>query len=371
LLSGKWKFILLALKKTYVVQRGRSGPHWLWSSFEMQLILASSVAACLAVATASSAQLPAATASAAQLPADDAVRVHEFYRLATQIEDGIWPGWSKVADPVLLVTSNGEFLTHFPSTPAGFQVSADGFVTRPRKLDTHFQATLPIFGPPAVILVGEPGNTASKTSTPWLIMLMHEHFHQMQDAQPGYWDAVNALGLSHGDQSGMWMLNYPFPYTDPEIARSFAQLRDQLLVALSETDGREFDKAAHEYFGLRRQFFAKLSPEDHKYLGFQLWQEGMARYTEIKAAEAADDYEPTPAYRALADYESFSAYAKKARSKTIEELRQVDIAKAQRVAVYPFGAAEGLLLDRLDPKWKLTYFKHLLSTDALFDVSTR
>jgi hypothetical protein len=327
----------------------------------MRLILSSSLAACLA----------AATTSLAQLPADDGVRLHEFYRLAAQIEDGIWPGWSQVPDPVLLVTSNGEFLAHFPSAPAGFQVSADGFVTRPRQLDTHFQATLPIFGPPAVILVGEPGSTASKTSTPWLIMLMHEHFHQMQDAQPGYWDAVKALGLSHGDQSGMWMLNYPFPYTDPNIARSFAQLRDQLIVALSESDGKEFDKAAQQYLGLRRQFFAQLSPEDHKYLSFQLWQEGMARYTEIRAAEEANDYEPTPLYRALADYEPFSAYAKRARSKTIEGLRQVDIAKAQRAAVYPFGAAEGLLLDRLDPKWKLTYFKHLLSTDALFDFNTR
>jgi hypothetical protein len=43
-------------------------------------------------------------AYAQTIPADDAVRVAEFYRLAPQIEDGIWPGWSKVADPLLLIT---------------------------------------------------------------------------------------------------------------------------------------------------------------------------------------------------------------------------------------------------------------------------
>jgi len=39
----------------------------------------------------------------------------------------------------------------------------------------------------------------------------------------------------------------------------------------------------------------------------------------------------------------------------------------KRLAVYSFGAAEGLLLDRLDPKWKDGYFEHLLSTDSFFE----
>jgi hypothetical protein len=36
------------------------------------------------------------------------------------------------------------------------------------------------------------------------------------------------------------------------------------------------------------------------------------------------------------------------------------------VFIYPFGAAEGLLLDRTNPDWKREYFKYPLSTDALF-----
>jgi hypothetical protein len=59
---------------------------------------------------------------------------------------------------------------------------------------------------------------------------MHEHSHQLQNAQAGYSQAVAALGLSHGDQTGMWMLNYPFPYTNAGVVRTFAELRDQLLL---------------------------------------------------------------------------------------------------------------------------------------------
>ena len=31
-------------------------------------------------------------------------------------------------------------------------------------------------------------------------------------------------------------------------------------------------------------------PDDRKYFSFQLWQEGVARYIQIKSAEAAADY---------------------------------------------------------------------------------
>ena len=46
---------------------------------------------------------------------------------------------------------------------------------------------------------------------------MHEHFHQLQWAQPEYLKAIDDLGLSKGDATGMWMLNYPFPYDNPEV----------------------------------------------------------------------------------------------------------------------------------------------------------
>ena len=308
------------------------------------------------------------TAVAQQLPREDAVRIAEFYRLAEQIQDRVWPNWSKTPAPLLLVTDKTEFLTRHRAPPKGFTRVAEDLYARPRQFDTHLLATFPAFGPPAIIVIGQAQNTDAKTSTPWLITLMHEHFHQLQDGQPGYFETVEQLGLSGGDTTGMWMLNYPFPYERPEVVTSFSKLRDLLLNSLVMSDPKEFRKIAAEYVTQRRKVFAQLSPSDHKYLVFQLWQEGIARYTQIKAAETAANYQPTVDYAALPDYEPFAAYAKRARTETLDELREADIGKLKRIFVYSFGAAEGLLLDRLNPDWKSEYFKHPLSTDALFDV---
>ena len=301
------------------------------------------------------------------IPVDDAVRIHEFYRLASQIQDQIWPKWSQVPAALLLVTPDKELLTHHPAPPQDFKGVGDGFYARPRQFATNLLATFPAFGPPSVIVIGEPKNTSSKTSTPWLITLMHEHFHQLQNAQPGYFQAVQDLGLSRGDTMGMWMLNYPFPYEKTEVAHSFANLSDLLLSAVNEPDKGKVANLAKQYVQERKKFFAQLSSDDKKYFNFQLWQEGIARYTQIKAAEAAAQYQPTAEYTALFDFEPFTTYAAKARTETLHELKQADLREWKRTVVYSFGAAEGLLLDRLNPKWKDEYFKHPLSMDSFFE----
>lgn len=303
----------------------------------------------------------------AQLPSADAIRVREFYRLAPAIEDHLWPGWSAISSPVLLVTGSTEYLVRFPVPPRDFRAEGDSIWARPRQLPTGFQATAPMFGPPAVIVIGEPANTDSKTSTPWEIVMMHEHFHQLQDAQPGYFEAVANLGLDGGDSTGMWMLNYAFPYADPQVVQGFGALRDQLLATVAASNGPRLSEAAAKYIAMRRRFFARLAPNDRKYLSFQLWQEGIARYTQIRAGEAAAGYQPTAEYRGLPDYESFAEYAPKMRAETLAELRSIDIAAAKRVIVYPFGGVEGLLLDRIHPAWRSNYFRHMLNTEPLFE----
>lgn len=301
-----------------------------------------------------------------QLPPPDAIRITEFYRLAPRIEDKIWPDWSKVPTPVLLITKDAEFLTHHPDPPKSFTKIGDDIYQRLREFPTNLLATFPAFGPPSVIVIGEPENTDAKTSTPWLMTVMHEHFHQLQDGQPGILDSVNQLGLSRGDSTGMWMLNYPFPYDDLRIDGSFPHLRDLLLGALNAPDRKTFQPLATQYVAARTKFLAQLAPDDRKYLSFQLWKEGIARYTQIKCAEAAADYRPSPEFAALPDYEPFAAYAAHARSETLEELKKVDFAKWKRVAIYPWGAAEGLFLDRYDPKWKNGYFQNLFTLDRYF-----
>jgi hypothetical protein len=318
----------------------------------------------LAVAYGQSATQPLSI----QIPQDDAIRIREFYRLADQVQDQIWPHWDRVPTPLLLVTEKAEFLTHYPAPPKEFTKVDGGFYERPRQFPTELLATFPAFGPPSVIVIGEPKNTKSKTSTPWLITLMHEHFHQLQNSQPDYYKGVESLGLGHGDQSGMWMLNYAFPYEEPHVVEGFGHLRDLLLAAVSEQDDVEFAKLAKKYAAERKKFLAQLSADDHKYFSFQIWQEGIARYTQIMAAEAAAAYQPTEEYKALPDFESFAAYAVRARRETLDELKQADLAKGRRNVFYSFGATEGLLLDRLNPKWKDEYFLRMFSTDSYFEI---
>jgi hypothetical protein len=308
------------------------------------------------------------TSTTPQLPAQDATRIKEFYKLTSSIQDLVWPNWSRAPAPLLLVTSETEFLTHHPEPPKEMRKVGEDVYARPRQFPTNFQATFPAFGPPAVIVVGEPANTASKTSTPWLFTVMHEHFHQLQWAQPDYLAKVNALDLSRGGTTGMWMLNFPFPYEKPEVARAFSQLRDLLLRVLNEPDDAAFTKLAKEYMEQRKKFFGQLSADEHKYFSFQLWQEGMARYTEVKSAEAGTKYHPIDEFAALPDFESFASYGAKARSNTLSELKQADLGTWKRTVVYSFGAAEGFLLDRVNPKWKDEYFRGMLSTDSYFEI---
>ena len=300
------------------------------------------------------------------LSSPDAIRIAEFYRLAGQIQDHVWPGWSKTPAPLLLVTSDVEYLTQFANPPKDFQKVGEDIYARPRQFPPNMQATFPAFGFPPVIVVGEPKATQSQTSTPWLIMLMHEHFHQLQWAQPEYVKAIADLGLSKGDATGMWMLSYPFPYDNAELAQAFEYLRDSLLNTLNEVDQQKFEMLRKKYLKDRKQYFAQLLPDDRKYFSFQLWQEGVSRYVQVKSAEAAGDYQPSAAYAALPDYTPFSTYALTARSRTLDELKHIDITQSKREVFYSFGAAEALLLDRINPGWKDQYFQHLLTTDPLF-----
>jgi hypothetical protein len=75
-----------------------------------QFVLLVALLATLPLGDIAAAQSPAAKligedSHTPQLPQNDAIRIHEFYRLAPQIADDVWPGWSRTIAPLLLVTS--------------------------------------------------------------------------------------------------------------------------------------------------------------------------------------------------------------------------------------------------------------------------
>ncbi len=299
-----------------------------------------------------------------QISTPDRTRLVEAFRLADQLGDRIWRGWNKVPFAVLLVTPEHEFLIRHPQPSADFQSLGfdselkSNVLYRKRTMSPSFLATFPAIRGSIVstIVVGQAENTFVKTSTPWVVTLLHEHFHQLQDSQPNFYADVNALNLAHGDETGMWMLNYAFPYDRIEVQQQFAVM-SELLAAAVRAPARHRANRVRDYLAARRNFQQLVESDDYKYLAFQFWKEGIARYTEYRFAQlAATSYRPTRQFRALPDYRSFADQARTLQEGIFRQLRTQKLGESKREVVYSFGAAEGLLLDQIKPGWRRRYF---------------
>lgn len=310
-----------------------------------------------------------------QISEVDRLRLAEAFRLSEVVDDRIWKGWAKAPFAVLLVTNDYEFLMRHPQPSPDFTLLGydsllkSNVYFRKRIFSKRLQATFPAIQSSSIstIVVGEAENTESKTSTPWVIMLFHEHFHQLQYSQPTYYKGVEALNLAHGDNTGMWMLNYAFPYEKIEVQQQFGALSKLLVQAVTSKDDRATKLAV--YLQARREFQQMLSPDDFKYFSFQFWQEGIARYTELQVAElAAARYKPSQAFRALKDFTPFVEVANETRERIINQLLTQQLAKSKREVVYPFGAAEGLLLDKVNPAWRERYLVDRFDTGKYFET---
>lgn len=302
----------------------------------------------------------------------DRVRLSEAFKIGDALGNQIWPGWTKAPFAVLLVTPENEFLLRHPKPSTDFVLLGDDALLkskvyyRQRTQPLNFLATFPIAGVPTIV-IGQAENTDKKTSTPWVVTVLHEHFHQLQYSQPGYYADVNALGLSRGDQTGMWMLNYPFPYDWMEMEEHFSLLSLLLADALEAQTRADFVAKLAAYRQQRRELELTLSPDDYKYFSFQLWQEGIARYTEFRIAKlAAGRYRPSQAFRALPDYQPFAKVAEETKRGILTELRISQLADYKRVMFYALGAGEGLLLDRANPRWRQRYFAEKFYLDKYF-----
>jgi len=318
----------------------------------------STVAACARTPVARTA--PALSTASSTLAWDDRVRIAEAFRLADAIGDSTWPGWTSAPFAVLLVTPEREFLVRHPRpspdfTRIGYDSLLRGDVlVRPRTLAPTLLATFPAVGNVPTIVVGQPRAT-EKSSTEWVLTLVHEHFHQLQMSRPDYFARVEALGLARGDRTGMWMLNYPFPYDSPVVQARVALFGAQLDSALSATSDDE--RRSHWLAAQvgRAAIRAALTPDDDRYLGFQMWQEGTARYTELQAARfAARHFAPSGAFRTLPDFIPFDSVASRIEA-GIRAGLHASLKERRRVLFYPLGAAYAMVLDQFDEGWRASY----------------
>jgi hypothetical protein len=282
-------------------------------------------------------------------------------RLADKFGDDIWPGWRRTPFPVLLVADSVEFLIGHSAPSADFvRLGYDSLLagevwTRPRQFPPTLLATFPAVGGKPTIVVGVAERTG-RSSTAWVLTLLHEHFHQWQSTRPGYYAGVAGLDLAHGDSTGQWMLDYAFPYDSVRVQQAVRGLGIGLGLALDAPPGKRRG-AIERVVSARDTRRALLSAADYRYFEFQLWQEGVARYVEYAAARVAGagSAASAPAFEALADYETYGAAAAEGRRRLRQELNRLELGRQRRVAFYPLGAAIALVLDETRPDWKAAY----------------
>lgn len=288
-------------------------------------------------------------AQQATLPAAERTALVEAFRLADAVADSIWPGWGSVPFEVLLVTAEQEFLLRPVRAPAGFEpLGRDSVLqhdvwVRPRTQSPDLLAAFPLFGLPPTVVAG--GITATARTAPeWVIALMHEHFHQLQMGDSDYMAAAAALDLAGGDSTGMWMLQYPFPYDSEPVRRAFDRLSVAVAGALTATDAEAFATRVARVPVALADFLGQLSPAEQRYFWFQVWQEGISRYTELRVARAAGD--------------RYAEVAGNLRAGIERELAEPDLAGRRRISFYAMGAGLALVLDDTDPSWRERYRTH-------------
>jgi hypothetical protein len=309
-----------------------------------------------------------------EVPGSDRVRLAEAMRLADALGDDLWPGWRRTPLGVLLVTDSVEFLIGHPQPSADFaRLGHDALLkrevwTRPRQFPPTLLATFPAVSGMPTIVIGSAEHTG-KSSTAWVLTLLHEHFHQWQYSQPGYYAGVAGLDLAHGDTTGQWMLDYAFPYDSASVQQAVRRLATALGQALDAPPSAKAN-ALRAAVGAREKLRDCLTAADYRYFEFQLWQEGVARFIEYAAARAAaESGEPSAAFRSLSDYEPYSGAAAGARRSVRRELEQLALGRQRRVAFYPLGAAMALLLEETRSDWKRVYADRPFALAALLSAT--
>jgi hypothetical protein len=301
----------------------------------------------------------------------EALLIREAKLIADTYGDELWKGFGATAFTIILVKDSIEYLIYHPQPSSDFKLLYKDSIlntdvyARSRTYPKEWLATFPAVNGVNCIVVGTPKNTG-RTYTNWIVTLLHEHFHQYVNSQPGYFEAVDKLNLSGGDETGMWMLNYPFPYDSAVIINQYQKFTTALAKAVNNIAKKDFKKLLNIYLKEKQVFKKILKPEDYRYFSFQLWNEGLATYTEYKFLEILSGYKFSATITALKDVMPLAQYKKDFFKSQMLNLKELKIQVDKRVCFYPIGFAEGLLLDNATAKWRSMYFIEKFSTDTYF-----
>lgn len=303
---------------------------------------------------------------------EDKIRIREAIHISNQFGGKIWKGITEVPFVILLVSDSVEFLINHPYPSNDFRFSENDTILntqiffRSKQFPEWYLATFPAVNGVNCVVVGTPEKTG-KNSTEWVITLLHEHFHQYQYTDSDYYQSVDKLELSGGDQTGMWQLNYAFPYDDAAVNKQYKKYIFALSQALHNYDKRGFSKYFKKYQKQRTKFKDIMKPADYKYFSFQVWQEGIARYTEYKFLEVMMSAQSSVEMTQLPDFISFKSYMDRFCADEQKSLIASKLNIDKRICFYSIGFAEGILLDKMNPKWHEKYLAEKFFIEKFFN----
>lgn len=300
-----------------------------------------------------------------QLPSElDRAMIADAQAIVRNDGDVVWAGLSQAPLPTLLIGPEHETLFCGLHTP-GF--SAIGFdpITRcrmqgrARELPVDLSAATDL-GNVSVIQMGLP-DALEATQADWIVTFLHEAFHQYQSTLPGYYSAVDVVRAQLGKTGEQWILEYPFPYTDPKVKAAFAAMTVSAGQFLSAENDAQANAAIRSYVEARNHARDAMSPDDWLYYEFQVGQEGVARWTELRFAAAAGDARP--------DIATIGTERTDGLAVSLSAIDSQGLNVWKRSSFYVLGAIEASMLERVRPQWQLEYANNPFAMGSMLNAS--
>ena len=306
-----------------------------------------------------------ALGASAQLPAEpDRRMIADAHAIVRNEGDILWAGLSQAPLPTLLIGPEHETLFCGLPTPSFSAISFDPITrctmqVRARELPVDLAAATDL-GNVSVIHMGLP-EALDATQADWIVTFLHEAFHQYQSTLPGYFSAVDVVRARLGKAGEQWILEYPFPYADPKVKAEFAAMTLSAGQFLSAESDAQAEAAIRSYVEARNRARDAMSPDDWLYYEFQVGQEGVARWTELKIATAASNARP-----------DIAAIGKERTGGLAVSLGAIDrqgLNMWRRSSFYVLGAIEASMLERVRPRWQQEYATNPFAMGSMLNAS--
>jgi hypothetical protein len=301
---------------------------------------------------------------AAGLTKQDAALIREAFNLQSVLGNFVWPDWKSSKAPFLYKTHETDYLINHPNPPEDFKPFYDKtwggqIMVRANKDTLDYQAAYPISNITTVVIT-EPSQDYDPYL--WVLKAVHELFHVYQGSDR----IVNPFVGAYKDKHE---LSFPFDYSNNYIlaeCRIEAELLFNLVTKKELTEG-DSTVSRRVFKSMLKIFNGTFSDSlQFKYKQWMEWNEGVAKYTEQKMAELAQNpsnYKPSKEFSDLFPNSSFSKLWNSIYAGQIFPIRFIGEGVTGRMMFYYSGMAKALVLDRIHPDWRTHYFLNTL--DAL------